>query len=125
MIVLWSTLAFAALTVDPAPTQGVESTVLVTGDDLAPRAGVTIRVVHRPGLDGTRELSVGITDTRGRVRWTPELAGTAVLRSDNDALPLAVAWQGAPPETLILLGLLVAGALVAAGYGVFTGWRRR
>lgn len=117
------------LTVDVLPPlrEGEETLVTVTDDLGRPVPGVTVRVLHRPELDGAQELAIGITDTLGRVRWTPELAGTAQVRADQEIVPVAIAWSGAPPDTAVVLALLAVAALGALGYGLTggRGWRPR
>jgi hypothetical protein len=115
------------VTVDPAPVQGAESWVVVTDDIGRAASGVTIRVVHRPGLDGTRELAIGITDALGRVRWTPEAAGAALVQADDAQLPVEVAWAAPPSATIALMVMLAIGALAAIVGGLTApqAWKPR
>lgn len=125
MILAWS-IATAAATITPEapPVLGEETVLAVLDDDGHPRAGETVRVIHRPGLTAEREFAIGITDGRGRVRWTPQMAGIARIRAGDEPLELRVGWSLAPTSIPLLLGLLGLGGLVALGYGVGVGARR-
>ena len=109
---------------DPAPLQGQESFIVVADEFGRLETGVTVQVIHRPGLDGERQMAIGISDTLGRVRWTPELAGVAVVRAGKLDAPVHVAWSAPPTSTLTLLGLLLLGALGALTFGLVPLRRR-
>src|SRR5690606_23043937 len=82
VILPWlASLAWASITIEDPPRPGEETVVVVTDDAGRPRAGETVRVIHRPGLGGEREVAVGITDARGRVRWTPQMDGVTIVRA--------------------------------------------
>jgi hypothetical protein len=108
---------FALVTLEAPAMFGVEVVIAVTDERGDPAGGETVRVVHRPGLAGEREVAVGITDGRGRVRWTPDAAGVARVRAGDEILPVRV--QGpVPPAVPVLIGLLAAGGLLALGLGL-------
>lgn len=113
------------ITVEQRPVAGEETVVLVTDGADRPQPGVTVRVLHRPGLDGSQELAIGITDGLGRVRWKPEVAGVAELRANQEALPVAIGWASVPAEPASLLGLLVLAAVASVVYGMTSGRRWR
>lgn len=101
---------------EPPPVVG-QSTVITVRDEFERAApGATVQVVHRPGLDGERQMAVGITDSRGRVEWVPEVAGVTSVRAGEHTVPVAVASAGVPTGTATVLGLLLL-----AGLG-FTAW---
>ncbi len=112
------------LTFEPPPEVGAESVITVTDDLGRIQPGATVQVLHRPELDGERQIAIGITDSRGRVRWTPELAGVARVRAGDIAEPVVVGRPGPPPTAVTLLALLLAGAAGGTVYG-FAAWRRR
>jgi hypothetical protein len=111
------------ITVEEPPVAGEETVVLVTDGADRPQPGVTVRVLHRPELDGSQELAIGITDGLGRVRWTPEVAGVAELRANQDAMPVSIAWASVPAEPVSLLALLVLAGIASVVYGMTTGRR--
>ncbi len=118
-------VATAGIAVEGEPVAGQPVVVLVTDAEERPRRGETVRVVHRPGLAGEREVAVGITDGLGRVRWTPDLPGVGELRAGDEALRLRVGRQRVPTDTAVLLGLLGVAAGGAVAYGVVGPVRRR
>src|SRR5690606_11937455 len=71
------------LTWAPPPRAGQETTLTLTDLRERPVAGATVQVVYREGLGGERQRAVGITDSRGRVRWTPELSGVVEIRAGD------------------------------------------
>ncbi len=111
-------LAAAELSTEVPPTLGNETVVVVLDDEGRPRAGETVRVVHRPGMAGELEVAIGITDGRGRVRWTPDLPGIAVIRADEETKKFHVARASIPTGTLTLLLLLLAAAGTALLFGL-------
>ena len=115
---LLAIVAHAGIELEAPPELGVETVILVADDNGDGRPGETVRVVHRPGLAGEREVAVGITDGRGRVRWTPQLDGVAAIRADAETLTVRIPPAEAPREPLTLLVLLLVAAAVAAGYGL-------
>jgi hypothetical protein len=121
MIAVWmlGTLAFADLTTEPAPVVDTESVILVTQPDGTPLGGETVRVVHRPGMVGEAEVAIGITDTRGKVRWTPVEPGLSVLRAGEQSRTLQVGRIESPKALFALLLILVVAALTALAYGLF------
>jgi hypothetical protein len=121
---LWSATASAGIVLEQEATVGVEVVVEVTDAEGHPRPGETVRVLHRPGLTGEREFAIGITDGRGKVRWTPELPGVADLGAGDEHLDLSVARVDAPTASWTLLGLLALAGVAALGFGLL-GERRR
>lgn len=102
---------------DPTVGEGVVITVV---DDLSrPVRGATVRAIHRAGLPGERDLAIGLTDARGRVTWTPEQAGTTVVRTRRDQALTHVRRDGPPISTLVLLGVLGVLGLGATGWGLW------
>lgn len=117
MILVWAAVARAAISWEQDPRAGTESVIAVVDDAGAPRSGQTVRVVHRPGLAGEKEVAIGITDGRGRVRWTPDAPGVARLRAGDEEQLVRVGADHVDPTPLLILGLLLAtgaGALVVA-----------
>jgi len=122
VIALFSAAAWGAVTLETEPAAGVETVVAVQDPEGDPRGGVTVRVVMRPGLSGERELAVGITDGRGRIRWTPQEPGVAWLRAGDEDLRVRVA--GPPPgSALLLLGALVTSSVAALVRGATSSRR--
>jgi hypothetical protein len=98
----------------PRERDTVQVTLLDDAD--RPVAGATVRVVYRPGLDGARELSLGVSDTLGRVRWPVDAGGRAELIVDREHLPVTIRYADPPWQTLTLIALLLVfaiGAIVA------------
>ncbi len=111
-------LAQAATELEVPAEVGVETVVRVTDTEGHSRAGETVRVLYRPGLSGEQELAIGITDGRGRVRWTPEVPGIAQLRAGDERIALSVARSTAPTATWVLLGLLSLAGVVPLLWGL-------
>ena len=121
MIFLLTMVALASpISVSAPPQPSAEIEVTYTDERGKPAVGATISVVHRPGLDGEQQLAIGITDSRGRVRWTPDQSGVANIRANDDELAVQVAWPNPPSQTALLLALLFVTSLGTAAYG----WRR-
>jgi len=93
--------------------------VTLHGDLGRPEPGATVQVVYRPGLDGERQRAIGITDSLGRVRWTPEVGGVAEVRAGQERRLVAVAWPSPPLGSVVLLVLIALSGLGFSGYG----WR--
>jgi len=119
--VIWCVwAAFAGVSWESPPVVGVETVVVVRdseGADAAPLAGATVRVRWRPGLPGTHEQTVGITDGRGRVRWTPDAVGVASLAAGDAVAPVRVASRALPTTPATWLVALVVAGLFAVRYG--------
>jgi hypothetical protein len=64
---------------NPFPVRGTATEVIVETGDGLPIAGAEVSVVHRPGSEVESSLTVGTTDSRGRVSWTPAEPGIACL----------------------------------------------
>ncbi len=109
--------AWGAVRLEAPPDAGVETVVVVQDDEGDARGGATVRVVMRPGLAGERELAVGITDGRGRIRWTPQEPGVVWMRAGDEIMRLHVA--GHPPGAALLsLGALLVGGTAALVRGI-------
>lgn len=118
MILWWVSVALAAVTVEPPARVGAESTIEVVDSEGRPRAGLTLRVVMRPGLPGAREQGAGITDTRGRSRWKPPLAGPALLSADDEPLGVVRVAPATPPTGVVVsLAVVLAAAAGSAALG--------
>lgn len=117
--------ALAGVELETIPRVGDETAVTLTDDLMRPQAGVTVRVIHRPSLDNSRELAIGITDSRGRVYWTPDQSGVAQIAAGDHRLPITISWKQPPPTTVTLLALLLVGGLVALVWGLLRGPTRR
>jgi hypothetical protein len=119
VIAWWAGIAMATITLDAEPArEGVEAIVLVTDEIGDPQSGETVRVVHRPGLAGEKELAIGITDGRGRVRWTPETAGIAKIRAGEQVQPIRVVADRPPTTSGVAIALLFCAGLLALGFGL-------
>lgn len=125
MIFGWAAAAQATVTFAGPLQAGEEVLVEVTDSTKEPLIGETVRVVHRPGLSGEREVAVGITDARGRVRWTPESPGVARLRAGDEWQAIRVAPASTPSGVPALLGVLGALGCGALAYGLGLGTGRR
>lgn len=115
---LLTQLASAEVAMEIPPMVGSETVVLVRNDEGRPSAGETVRVVHRPGMAGELEIAIGITDGRGRVRWTPEVPGLAIVRADDETQQIQVARDDLPTGTLTLLVLMFLASMSGVAYGV-------
>lgn len=118
MIVAWLLLAAAPIAVDPPPAIGQESVVTVIDDIGRPVVGTPVRIEHRPDLDGSRELAIGVTDGLGRARWKPEEGGVTAIKVGQQQLRVAVIWSQRPTGAI---ALTLIGALLALGtmiYGI-------
>jgi hypothetical protein len=96
-----------ALTIDAAPSVGVEARVCVVLD--AGGAGATLHAITRPGLPGQHDASVAATDKAGCAAWTPDAPGVVLLRAGEEELLVNVAGR-APLD----LGVAVLVVLAAA-----------
>jgi hypothetical protein len=117
LAVLLGAPADAAVATEAEPHQGTETAITLTDADGQPASGETVRVVHRPGLAGEQELAVGITDGRGRVKWTPSQPGVTRIRAGDQVLLVRVAPAAVGASTPVSLGLLAAIALGALLWG--------
>ncbi len=117
MIVPFTGPAWAGVTFEAPPAAGRE-TVVVVDREGEPAAGQTVRVVVRPGLAGSREIAVGITDGRGRVKWTPDGSGLTEVRAGEESVMVLVGGDGPPAATFGLLAVLAVAAavLLVAGF---------
>ena len=120
MMALWllCALALGGITTDGPPTLGKALVISVLDVEGHGQGGETVRVVHRPGLAGEREVAIGITDGLGRVRWTPEIRGIAQLRAGDERVAVHIATDSAPPATALLVVLLFLSSLGAIVWGV-------
>lgn len=103
--------------------QGQEVVLAVIDEAGDPRSGETVRVIHRPGLAGEQELAIGISDGRGRVRWTPEVSGVARIRAGEETTTVRIVAATPPIAVATTLGLLLLTSAGALGYG-WWGLRR-
>lgn len=110
----WSlAVAFATITIDPPPQVEVESALVVLKDEERPAAGATVRAWLHPGLPEEREIAIGVTDARGRVLWTPEVAGRVRIEAADQELGLLVVHPQPPTGPLALLLLMIAAGVGA------------
>ena len=105
---------------DTTPAEAVDNWITVT-HEVTPAPGETVTVVYRPGIVGEQEVAIGITDARGRVRWSPSRGGVATVHAGQQQLTLRVGRSSPPSSVLTLLSLLT---LLAIGSGAF-GFRKR
>ena len=98
------------LTVTRELQQGTESIITYTNADGDPAPGVTVTIVHRPGLQGSSESAAGITDGLGRVRFVPTEGGVVEIRAQDEMLRSRVAYSPNPVEPSLLLALLAFAA---------------
>ena len=118
-------LAAGAVVVEGAaePTselvQHQEVKLALTDADGQPRSGETVRVIHRPGIAGESELAIGISDGRGRVRWTPQVAGVATVRAGDETLSVRIEPAEPPVASIVTLTLVALGAGGALAFGAF------
>lgn len=117
-MIAWAALAFGAVATDDPPREGIETVITLTDEHGDPASGETVRVVHRPSLAGEKELAIGITDGRGRVRWTPAEPGLARLRAGEEVQDVRILPAQAPTTTLVLIVLLAVAGVVAAALGL-------
>jgi hypothetical protein len=123
-IVIWLVAsAFAGVDFEVPPREGVETVVVVTAPGIGeeapqPVAGATVRVTHRPGLAGEKELAIGITDGRGRVRWVPGEGGVADVRANDEVERVRIDSGGVPPVEAGLGGTLLVAGLLALRHGL-------
>lgn len=115
LFALW---AHAGIEIDPEPVAGVESTITLIDDAGRPRTGIGVRVVHREGLGGEQQDALGLTDSLGRVRWTPADGGSTVVHAATEERRLTVGYAALPSATLTLLGVLALAGLGAMGAGL-------
>ena len=115
---LLAQISIGAIVTTAPPLLGTELVIEVQHNDGRPRPGETVRVVHRPGLGGEQELAIGITDGLGRVRWTPESPGVAVLRAGDETQSIRVTSDAPPVNTILLLVLLTLTSLGALVYAL-------
>ena len=108
--------------VEPSAQAGTESVLTVVDFAGRPSPGVTVYATQRPGLPNSEETALGITDSLGRVRWTPEQGGVVALRAGEIVSRVAVDWAAPPADTSTLLGLLI---LFGLGSILFGAGRRR
>ena len=123
MIALWlsSALAVQHATLSVHASVGDEVIVSVVDDDQASMPGQTLTVIHHPGSPDEREVGIGITDSRGRVRWKPDQGGVAELRvGDRDVLRFDIATPYPSPSAIVPLVLALLGAVGA----LIRGWRK-
>ncbi len=106
--------ALAGVVFEPEPRLNEATEVRVTDAEGRARAGLTLRVVHRPGLPEERELGAGITDARGRARWKPEAGGTSALYAGDELLTVTSV-RGQTSLLSVLVPWAVIACLALAG----------
>ena len=109
--------AHGSILVEEPPELGVSNWITVTSGD-RPVGGETVSVVHRPGIAGEQEIAVGITDARGRVRWTPARSGVTTIQAGPRRDTIHVTAVIPPPEAITLLGLIIMAGLGSLLYGL-------
>ncbi|MCB9681606.1 MAG: hypothetical protein H6733_09065 [Alphaproteobacteria bacterium] len=110
--------AHAAVPVLAPATVGEEVSVQLTDDDGGALAGETIRIVTAPGLHSEAERGVGITDSQGRVVWTPKASGPAILYAGDRPLVTVEVRPALPDASAIVpFLLLLVAAIGAIAYG--------
>jgi hypothetical protein len=122
-VIVFATAAWAVVEFETPPAVGEETMIVVRNDLGDSRGGETVRVVHRPGLSGEQELAIGITDGRGRVRWTPRTEGVAWVRAGDEIARVRVEGSDGPPVIPFLVALLLFGGAGALAYGTAGGRR--
>ncbi len=120
MWLVLAALASADVRIEPAPTADVESVITLLDDAGRPRNGIGVRVVRREALPGETQTSLGLTDSLGRVRWTPVDGGRTLLQAGSDDESIRVAYAGVPAATATLLAAMTFAGLLA----LFLGLRR-
>jgi hypothetical protein len=99
--------ASAEILVEESLAQGQRAEIQVVDSISMPVAGASVHVVSRPGLSGEEEITVGITDPRGRLHWTPSEGGVYIIRAAHQERRIQVSWHRWPMSVLwSLLGLL-------------------
>jgi hypothetical protein len=98
---LLTAIAHAGIVFEPAPQLAEETVLTVLDEQQQPVAGATVRAFHREGLAQARELAIGITDIRGRVKWTPAEAGPVRVDASKLSAEVFVAWPAPPADTVI------------------------
>lgn len=111
-------LAAAEIRIEPAPTADVESVITLIDDAGRPRNGIGVRVVRREGLPGESQTSLGLTDSLGRVRWTPTAGGRASVTAGSDDQVVRVAYSAVPSATATLLAAMTFAGLLAFVLGL-------
>ncbi|MEN0067658.1 MAG: hypothetical protein AAGA48_36345 [Myxococcota bacterium] len=107
--------ASASITLEAPPQVGDEVVITVTDPFGEPRSGETVRVFHGPELTTEREVAIGITDGRGRIRWTPSTPGVAELQVGEEPLRIRVAPAEAPLTVMFLVAVLMVAGFGATG----------
>lgn len=103
----------------PNPAQvGTPVVVRVVDARGNPRVGASVRLLVGADLPGATAVSVGVTDARGELTWTPESPGRVRILSGDESAVTRVAWPSAPPSAAVGLGLLGVGALALVALGL-------
>jgi hypothetical protein len=76
-----------------------------------------VRVHHDHGLPRATELAIGITDARGRVRWTPAKPGLSQLQAAEETITISIAYPSIPIDTIMPWSLICLAGLAMALYG--------
>jgi len=124
MVMLWMLgwLAFADIVPQADPQLGEPVTLQVVDLVSQPVIGTTVRVTYREGLAGSREQTLGTTDSRGTISWIPNQVGRVRVRVGSESLVVRVGGPLQPGSVGWAIALWFAGfaTLVAA-----TGYARR
>ena len=88
--------ANADIIVESLPTQNQVIEFRVVDGLSRPVAAATVRMVTHPGLSGAKEWTVGLTDSEGRLEYTPEIGGLHRIEVANQSLDFAVRWAHLP-----------------------------
>jgi hypothetical protein len=115
---LAATWASADVRVTGDPQIGGEFVVEVVDADGRPAPGTAVRVIHRAGLWGESQVAVGLTDSLGRVRYVPEIAGETLIRAGEEEVRVHVAWPTAPAGPVSHVAAALALALTLVAWGV-------
>lgn len=118
MIVLFTSVALAVVTLSEPPQVGEETTVVLTTDEGSPIAGATVRAFHDPDLPRQEERAIGVTDQRGAARWTPDAPGRVRIQAGKDTLEVSVPWPSPPTGAVVALAVIVLAGLGSLLHGL-------
>lgn len=122
---LLASTAWAGIDTTPAvPTEGEPVVITVTDADGNAITGAPVEAVYRPGSEVSRNETVGTTDEKGTVTWTPTGAGIVSVQStaaDSTTITanLSVRFDGLPIPGLLIF--VLAGIILFSG--IIRGFR--
>ena len=121
----WSLLlVLGALRPEGPVCVGEPVSVLATRGE-HPLAGQPLVEIQAPGAADATQRTVGTTDARGAVSWTPTRPGPVVLDVDGERATLyASAARLSDAAPALAIGLLLVGGWCAAGLALARGPRR-